>query len=505
MNLTTMLKRIPILLLLVLPLILVGCEGDTGATGPAGPQGEQGEQGEPGEPGNPGESAIPYTYVGGYGQECQHCHARTSNDVEATGHTHAYTNMDPVDQENAYCLQCHTTGWDREVTYSGEWAEANPDTFGYDDYYGVDGDEAAARRVMLEAVQCESCHGPMGPDFNQHRPEMSFATLVGPEYPEDVVSQCYPCHKGQFEGPSGEAEAGYLWSGHATVAEGDLEAFNSEHYAHIGSCNGCHTSEGFIRDTDPAFLDYEFDDTVNFIGCVTCHDPHAGDEGSGFEAQVRTTAAVEVAYSYPYAPGDAEVPKMEDKGTGQLCAQCHHGRRDTDNVHGQITDGYAHFGPHHSAQMDLYIGAGCYQIGDLTYEGDHTHQNIAKACVDCHMVRETEVHGSTEDYAYHNFKVDLGTNCTSCHPSIDEAYVTDYQAEIEDLMNDLATRMGYTDYHDMEENWDSTADGVLEWQREAAYAAYFIIGDGSMGVHNPTYAESILNNAIAHWDANLDK
>ena len=34
-----------------------------------------------------------------------------------TGHSHAYDSLEAEDAENAYCLQCHTVGWDRPVTF----------------------------------------------------------------------------------------------------------------------------------------------------------------------------------------------------------------------------------------------------------------------------------------------------------------------------------------------------------------------------------------------------
>ena len=39
------------------------------------------------------------------------------------------------------------------------------------------------------------------------------------------------------------------------------------------------------------------------------------------------------------------------------------------------------------------------------------------------MVRETMLHGELQDHAFHNFVQDLGTNCSGCHPGIDEAFV----------------------------------------------------------------------------------
>lgn len=481
-------------LLVTLVVLWAGCEGDAGPQGPAGADGQDAYTSE-------------YTFVGEKGLACTHCHGKTVDQVAETGHSHAYDNMDAEDQDNPYCLQCHTTGWDRPVTFgSDDWMTAeNPDENGYDDYYGVDTPEAAARRVALEGVQCENCHGNMGPDFNSHKPDVSFATVVGTNFPDDIVSVCADCHHTQFEGPDGDYTGGYATSGHASAAGGDLAAFNDEHYAHLSSCNGCHTSEGFIRDNDPSFANYEFGEMVNFIGCVTCHDPHMGADGGGNPGQVRTVGDVVLSYTFPYEPDDAEAPTVTGKGTGQLCAQCHHGRRDNANVAGQIANGYDHFGPHHSAQADLYIGAGSYEIPGFDYsaERSHVHQGATNGCVACHMVRETELHGATQDVAFHNFRPEVGTNCTGCHGSgFTETDLTDYQDTIELLMNNLATRFGYTDYHDMEATWDSTDVLVTTWEREAAYALFFLIGDGSLGVHNPNYAEALMNAAIAHYDAN---
>jgi formate-dependent nitrite reductase cytochrome c552 subunit len=317
---------------------------------------------------------------------------------------------------------------------SDDWMDAdNPDTNGYDDYFMVEGEEAEMRRAALEGVQCENCHGPMGPEFNSHQPIVNFAT-IGTHDPENVqaedfISTCYPCHVTQFEGPGDDFDGGYGVSGHASAAGGDLEAFNEEHYAH-GSCGACHSNEGFIVANDPAYANAEFEH-VNFIGCVTCHDPHMGEDSGGNPAQLRNVGPSTLAYTYPWEADDPEAPTMEGYGNAQLCAQCHKGRRNNSNVAGQIANGYAHFGPHSSAQTDMFIGYGSYEIPGSDYDHTHAHQSIPTACVQCHMVRETEIHGGVEDVAFHNFRPDLGTNCSGCHPGIDEAFLDGFQAEIE--------------------------------------------------------------------------
>ncbi len=500
---TNTLLKLAALLVLAAAMALVGCEGDEGPAGPAGPEGPAGPPGDDA-------STSEFTFVGENGQACIHCHANTVEEMLLTAHTDAYVNMDAEDQESPYCLQCHTVGWDRPVAFPGDdsWMTAeNPDTMGYDDYFGVETEEAEERRMALAGVQCENCHGAMGPDFNDHQPAIAFAD-IGTHDPEsiqadDITSLCYPCHSTQFEGPEGDFTGGYATSGHASVAGGDLDAFNDEHYAHIGSCAACHTAEGFIAANDPALANYEFGHDVNFIGCVTCHDPHAGAEGSGNSSQLRNVGDSILSYTFPYEPDDPEAPTMSGYGNGQLCAQCHKGRRDNDNVAGQIANGYAYFGPHHSAQADMFIGHGSYEIAGDTYDRTHIHQSAEQGCVSCHMVRETVLHGDTQEFAFHNFRPDVGTNCSGCHgDAFGENDITTFQDTIVALMDDLATRFGYADYHDMEENWDSTADGVESWEREAAYAMYFVIGDGSLGVHNPDYTIDLLNNAIAYHDAN---
>jgi formate-dependent nitrite reductase cytochrome c552 subunit len=475
------LNRILLLAALIAMVAMWGCEGD------------QGPAGQDGQDGHDGAGISQYTYVGKNGADCMHCHMNTVASVVLTKHTGAYDSLvdDGKSTDNPYCLQCHVTGWDSEVNYGDtEIGVYGPDVNGYDDYWGVEGDEAAARRADLEGVQCESCHGPMGPNFNSNSPIISFGT-----HEENGVStsMCVKCHTGQV--------AEWMTSGHAMAAGGDIAAFNDEHYAHIGSCNGCHTSEGFIRDNDPAFADYDFGHDVSFVGCVTCHDPHAGSMGDGNEAQLRNVGPVEVSYDPASEPGDAERPTMDGYGPAQTCAQCHHGRRGNDNVAGQIANGYAHFGPHHSAQMDMFIGAGSYEIEGYDYDRTSTHQAISHACVDCHMVRMAEIHGTNQEHSFHSFTPEVGS-CTSCHVSwTDFSVLEASQTALHDKMDDLAVLFGYTDFVDMEENWDSEAEGVLPWQREAAYAAFFIVGDGSLGAHNPAYANDLIDNAIAYYQS----
>ncbi len=463
-----------------LAFVSYGCEGDQGPQGAEGPEGP------------PGEGVAPNTYFGGSGEPCMHCHSGNVGTVATTGHSEAYEDLGDS-QTNLYCLQCHTTGFDSQVAFGDTAiADANrgPDIYGYDDYYGVEGLEAAERRDALENVQCESCHGPMGPEFNTHSPDISFSThFVGTE----STSLCFKCHGTQINE--------WVNSGHANAAGGDIDAFNDEHYAHSSTCQPCHTSEGFIEANDRRYATYEFEEEVSFIGCPTCHDPHIGEAGGGNYAQLRNVSPEEVQYTFPYQPGDEEVPTMEGYGPAQTCVQCHHARRSTSNVQGQIANGDAHFGPHPSPQMDMYIGAGSYQIPTFTYASTHQHQSISLACVECHMVRDTLLHGEVVPHPFHTWEPTTN-NCLPCHAGAPDFDMNGAQTQVQAKMDSLAVLHGFTNFADLEANWDSEAAGVQVWEREAIYAAFFVYDDGSLGVHNPAYANSLLDNAIAYTLAN---
>ena len=340
--------------------------------------------------------------------------------------------------------------------------------------------------MALEGVQCEACHGAMGPNFNAHIPEISFSTYT------DLTagtseSLCFACHEGQIEE--------WVESGHAMAEGGDPEALG-DHFGRT-SCDYCHTSEGFIRTQDPAFANYDFGGEYSQIGCPTCHDPHVGDMGSGNEYQLRQLGAVELSYVFPWEEGDDEAPRMEGYGTGQACAQCHKGRRNNDNVLGQVANGYGHFGPHESPQADMFIGAGSYEIPGYTYTRTSAHQSaVATACVECHMVREALIHGDLTDHAFHSFEVNT-ENCLPCHtlPEGDFDY-NGVQTTIQGKLDAVAVELGYADWATLLLTLDDDNLLMTECEREALYGAVFVNASGDMGVHNSSYANSLLDNGL---------
>lgn len=473
------------LLGLALAATMIGCSGDDGATGaqgPAGatgPTGPAGPQGPAGPAGPTGPASQDYaTYVGNGGYSCGGCHADAAQGWTGSAHAMAtQTLVDDGSETQVYCLKCHTTGFDAPVQPGDtEITDHGADSYGYDDYFPPQDGDDEARLAALAGVQCESCHGSMGPGLYNHYPEpISFATRV---VDGESLAACAQCHQTVIDEWAG--------GGHAMAIEhagGTVEDFTAE----FGrtSCWSCHSSEGFISTYDADWAGMAVPAEISQVGCVTCHDPHSNGAG-----QLRDGAlgAVTVVYDASAALS------YENRGGSQVCVQCHHARRDVANVEGQIADGSSHFGPHESPQMDMYLGSGSYEIAGYEYERDHYHQTsgmMNNACVYCHMATTGE-----GDHAHrgHSFAPSTAP-CAACHGATNTFDVEGLQTEVEGLMADLIATLG------VPADSIGFAGVTTPEQRQAAYAYAFVQADGSRGVHNPTYAVSLLENAIEYLNS----
>jgi len=456
---------ITILMAALMLLWFVGCEGPEG---PAGAQGEQGPQGE---------SEAQYTYLGNDEETCGHCHGDVVETWAETGHYGAWDALGEENQSNLYCVQCHTVGFDAEVSYGDTVVVTpGPDLNGFDDYYPPVTAEDEMRVSMLKNVQCESCHGSMGPTIYDHAPILNydFGTIDSSD-----PSMCAKCH-GQVDE--------WQESGHGEVLEThqmNLEEFTDEWQSN--SCWTCHTAEGYVANNDPYWAAEAKPELLHLISCQACHDPH--DDTN--EHQLRNLDD----YTVLYDQNDAAT--FTGYGPAQTCVQCHHARRSTENVNNQIAEGYAHFGPHGSPQMDMFVGSGSYEIEGYTYEREHDHQMATtlnseepnEACVTCHM--EFRDHSDPEGWkGGHDFTPTPETCATACHSVPDDFDYHGEPTELDGLAQDLIDLIGI----DPEELGDPEVS--TEVQRMAGYAYVFYMNDGSHGIHNPTYARSLLENAI---------
>jgi hypothetical protein len=404
------------------------------------------------------------SYLGDNENRCGHCHEATVESYHGTNHAGAWqTLVDDAVETNRYCIQCHVTGYDDIVDFGGNVTTHGQDNGGYDQ------NPSSA----LRNVQCEACHGAMGPSFASHNPEVQGA-LRG--------ETCNRCHSQNEE---------YNTSGHGRSIEtaGSHEEFLVE-FNHA-PCKDCHTSEGFIALNDPQWTGRTTDEAWQ-ITCATCHDVH----GKENDSYLRGLAAFPIVYGGPEFPDGLDI---DNWGKGQLCGQCHHARRTESNVMGQINNGSQRPGPHESPQADMVAGYGSYEIPGYTYERESAHRpdvvigesSLEDMCVKCHIyvIPFGEPDGP---YHGHNFVPDVRA-CNSCHATPDNFDYHNKRTEIDGLMTTLYNMLpqngtgGLMPYDTL--NWTRP-------QREAGYAWFFVTNEKSHGVHNYTYAHSLLTNAI---------
>ncbi len=252
------------------------------------------------------------------------------------------------------------------------------------------------------------------------------------------------------------------------------------------SCSRCHTSEGFV-----AYLDTgEGGEPENpsAIGCFSCHEPH-----TNYTFDLRASDPVELTLGGTF-----------DQGDGNLCANCHQGRAPSPEIpeSGTITITSTRFGVHHGPQANIVMGSGAYVFTGASYGSSHG-PSVSNGCPTCHMAPPygAQAGGHTMNlvYLYHGGDTDLvdGCNTSECHNgNVDDFEHGDVQADIEALLLTLSDIL-INDVGIMNDSEQSVAG---DWSVAAAGAFLnykMILEDRSLGIHNPTYVEDVLDASIA--------
>jgi hypothetical protein len=246
-------------------------------------------------------------------------------------------------------------------------------------------------------------------------------------------------------------------------------------------CAACHSGNGFAKavaagqnpgqvtqgDPDPTRQD-----------CRACHMIHETYTDQDFA--LRTTQPVAL-----YAVAGATF----DGGEGNLCVNCHQGRRDAPvAVNGVVTGISEHWGPHHGPQSAMMLGlSGAGVTGSV-----HGHYGgVPNTCVHCHM----------GDGLDHHFEPSAST-CNPCHDNGNSLDVDGVQTEItalSDQLGDELLRLGL-----INENSPDGHPTVTSAPELQAYALwnwiYVAHEDKSKGVHNYDYAKAMLEWGIAAID-----
>jgi hypothetical protein len=415
----------------------------------------------------PGNSGLTGKYVGA--ATCALCHKNLHDNWAATLHAKALDDLEAIGQgENPACLLCHTVA------------------------YGQDGGFVnRATTDALAGVQCESCHGAA----RAHTENVADASLRPKvDISADVCAQCHdPFHHALYD----EWKA----SRHAGVTEHVAERLVAGQSA--SSCGLCHSGDARLlgvvegEAVPDSLLEGKDISQLNGVVCVICHDPHERTNRAflppeGHDFQLRYAEVV------PFPTASNVISETTDPDRFNLCGQCHHSR-------GTVWTSTSR-GPHHSVQSNFYVGEMPLPAGaPLLLANQRTvHAFAPKQCVTCHMQREVESGDVSAIHANHGFAVEDFTGCsaTGCHPTPAgaEADKAALQADIQAGLDAIAARLGDP------ATWEYSSSGGPEEADQASlpdeikqvrFLYYYLLDDGSLGVHNPEYARSILVTADA--------
>ena len=254
------------------------------------------------------------------------------------------------------------------------------------------------------------------------------------------------------------------------------------------SCSRCHTNEGFVRYvTGMTAIEIE---NPTAIGCFTCHAPHTNGN-----LTLRTVA--------PYTMEDGSI---YDKGTSNLCANCHHSRR---NVNTYVYDGVkftsTHWGPHSNGQGDMLNGTNGYEYAGNTYTSSPHTTRTVNGCVDCHMypTPSYEMGGHTWRMEANGDENVDACNQDGCHATVTEfdRVTADFPDGVQDslqtLLDVLANELVAAGLIDSVNH--QTISGRVVAKADSAGAVWnylFVLEDKCLGIHNTQYAAALMNSSI---------
>ncbi|MDP2960065.1 MAG: cytochrome c3 family protein [candidate division Zixibacteria bacterium] len=386
------------------------------------------------------------------------CHNDKITEWGETGHATMFQKgIDGIasDHYGPGCISCHTVGYDKDVAANNYGFDDVADSLGWTFPTTLQPGNFDSMVVHypdlanLANIQCENCHGPgsrHGGENRYNRIAVSFNAGV-----------CAYCHD------SGSHHIfPYQWkhSKHPNSADEP----GSPGYMNRSSCSRCHTAQGYVHETiegEPSAAPYKY---VEGITCSACHDPHSD------------------ANSY-------QLRRAEVYG---VCYDCHKLRLSSRGLH-------------RSHQSDMLEGMSGYNYpGEIYPTGSHTY--VTEKCVECHMAASpadtliTKVGGHTFAVFSDNGTPDDSTDdilndggCAGCHGGVSLVFLRKSQEKFEKLLDSLAALLPKNQSGQVRNHLDTL---LTITEKGGAYNYYFVLNDGSKGLHNPSYAEKLLWDSI---------
>ena len=355
--------------------------------------------------------------------------------------------------------------------------------------------------IALLLMGLVACEGPQGPE-GKEGPQGPSAGFVYFDGFKDSL-KCATCH-------NPDADTVYYMAGKKLQWEQSVHGSGSAYSEARGGtseCGACHTTEGFMMKVAGKTLPADGLVDPTRPGCFACHSPHSRGDFS-----LRTTEPVTLP-SNIVGVADASF----DKGNANLCVACHHPRSvnpkpdptktaATDTITITSSRWYAHYG----VQGQILIGAGAFQFVDAaSYTSTTAHSSgliETKGCPTCHMAYLTPVTELGGLIGGHTMRLEhegteMTNGCKNCHSSITTLDYNGKQTQVTALMDSLKVMLVAKGWINASNAIQATSGSPLKITPASRAGALFnymlLLHDGSKGVHNPSYAISMLNASIA--------
>ena len=292
----------------------------------------------------------------------------------------------------------------------------------------------------------------------------------------DGTASCIACHSLSNKET---VQTTYAKSGHGA-------GVNVAYAGGRDSCSRCHSNEGYINYITgiPAVAIA----SPTAVGCTTCHSKHSTfdfvNDGNDFALRSMAPTALDLtdpSYIIDYG------------NSSNNCISCHQPRSKApvDDGTGMYLQTNSRFYPHYSPQATFLEGIQGALIdgGTTAYPAVKSHPHRTGAsCISCHMGAKSDDNSK----GLHSFNVNMANCNIKCHKSGVPTEVTGLAANMASLKARLI-ELGLI----KEDGSTIVQTTKIPFKTAQALWNYKTVEeDHSHGIHNPTYANALIKNAL---------
>lgn len=338
--------------------------------------------------------------------------------------------------------------------------------------------------MLATGLLLSSCEGPMGPAGADGANGANGIAGI------DANQSCTLCHDN-----SALIETKYAQWSESVHATGENAA-----YANRTGCVRCHTSQGFLEYVaEGSDANISVPAEPQQINCYTCHKIHKTWTDEDWALTKPTSEPLILKY--------AGATVTYDKGNSNQCVACHQAR-DVSPV--PVADGAdfaitsSRLSVHHGPQSNFLLGKIPFELAGTAFPTSNPHTGTA-GCVTCHMSTPYGYmaggHSWKMTYSAHGGPETLNnTGCltSNCHTSATTVATlfASVQTEVTTKLATLKAQLIAAGVYDVSNDLAKT--GTFKANAVLAYLNYdAVVQDKSMGVHNPQYIRTLLDNSIA--------